>query len=154
MEFGIHGFICILSILTLNRSLKNGLQAERTTLCAWSRCPSQAIVTSVKSSSSRKVSNWDVIFAWKLFHLKQNCWSSAITPPNSPYFTRKLIYCARSRKVNREKMCKRQHLRYKNKLPFNFNQYCIYFFWPTKKKKFPCYLFLIKLISVFFKFYC
>lgn len=62
--------------LTLNNSLKNGLHADRTTLCAWRRWPSQAMVTSVKSSSSLRASNWDVMFAWKLFHLRQNCWSS------------------------------------------------------------------------------
>lgn len=65
-------------LITLNNSLKNGLQALSTTLCACRRWPSQAIVTSVKSSSSRSASNWDVMFAWKLFHLRQNCWSSAV----------------------------------------------------------------------------
>lgn len=48
-------------------------------MCAWRRLPSQAKVTSTKSSSSLRASNWLVILAWKLFQRKQNCcWLSVI----------------------------------------------------------------------------
>ena len=45
--------------LTLSRDLKYGEQAERTILCARYCWPSQAMVTSTKSCSSRR--DWKVV---------------------------------------------------------------------------------------------
>lgn len=49
---------------TLSNSRKYGLHADRTTRCAFKLRPSQANVTSTKSSSSRKFSNADVMLLW------------------------------------------------------------------------------------------
>lgn len=47
--------------LTFKSSRKYGLHADRTTRCAFKLRPSQANVTSTKSSSSRRFSNADVM---------------------------------------------------------------------------------------------
>ena len=71
----------LILILTLSKLLKYGLQALRTILCAFTCLPSQAKVISTKSSSSLRDSKADVIFVWKLFHRRQNCWSAPILSP-------------------------------------------------------------------------
>lgn len=64
--------------LTFNNSLKYGLQADRTTRCAFRLFPSQASVTSTKSSSSRRFSKADVMLLWQLFQRRQKCCVSTI----------------------------------------------------------------------------
>lgn len=62
-------------ILTLSKSRKYGLQAERTTLCAVKVQLSQASVTSTKSSWSLRLRNELRMLKWKSFHLSEYCCS-------------------------------------------------------------------------------
>ena len=59
--------------LTLKRSRKQSLQADRMTLCALMSLPSHDMVTSTKSSSNFKLPRAATMFRWKLFHLRQKC---------------------------------------------------------------------------------
>lgn len=64
-----------------NSLLKYGLHAESTTLWAVKEHPSQAKVTSTKSSSSRRCRNEDNILEWKSFHRSAYCCSGEVSPP-------------------------------------------------------------------------
>lgn len=65
----------------LSNLLKYGLHADNTTLCAVNEHPSQANVTSTKSSSSRKCRNDDRIEEWKSFQRSEYCCSGEVSPP-------------------------------------------------------------------------
>lgn len=67
--------------LAFNNLLKYGLHAESTTLWAVKEQPSQAKVTSTKSSSSRRCRNEDSILEWKSFHRSAYCCSGEVSPP-------------------------------------------------------------------------
>lgn len=56
--------------LTWKTFLKNGLLAERITLCAVRHCPSLANVTSTKPSSSQRLSKLVAMLFKKLFHFR------------------------------------------------------------------------------------
>lgn len=60
--------------LALSSLRKYGEHALNTTLCAVNERVSQAMVTSTKSSSSRRCRNEDKIDDWKSFHLSEYCW--------------------------------------------------------------------------------
>lgn len=67
--------------LALSSLRKYGLHADRTTLWAVKEQPSQANVTSTKSSSSLKCRNDDSIDEWKSFHRSEYCCSGEVSPP-------------------------------------------------------------------------
>lgn len=77
-------FICsnfkFYSLHTLSRDLKYGLHAESTTLCAVNDWPSQARVTSIKSSWSSKCLNDVIILVWNSFQRTEYNWSVSIPP--------------------------------------------------------------------------
>lgn len=65
--------------LAFSNFRKYGEQALSTTLCAVNERVSQAMVTSTKSSSSRRCRNEDRIDDWKSFHLSEYCCWSFVT---------------------------------------------------------------------------
>lgn len=69
-----HGF-------ALSSFRKYGLQAERTTLWAVNEQPSQANVTSTKSSSSRRCRKEERMEDWKSFQRRAYCCSGEVSPP-------------------------------------------------------------------------
>ena len=79
--------------LTFRRSRKYVLHADKITLCALRLFPSQASVTSTKSSSERRYSNDEMILFWKLFQRRQNCWSAILNLKRTKAYQLEVMPC-------------------------------------------------------------
>nr|CAD7423948.1 unnamed protein product [Timema monikensis] len=71
---GVNNWLGTLEATFLDKGLqKLGLHTERTILCAWTKFPPAANVTSTRSSPWRRAWNPEERLLWKLFQRRENC---------------------------------------------------------------------------------